>query len=280
MVEQMALSYSEKEYQNYFQTYQAMVRTAYESSSYILQLGCVIVLLVLCVCFYRLKQNARLGPRYWPLLGSVRDISAHYCHLHDWLLGFFLFAKTIHVRMPWGRVFYCTVDPINVQYLLETNSVNFRKGKGFFKRMEVLLGQKELHESWIMRKWVASEFCKPSVCDLTAAVMKKKTCTIARPLAEVAGKGTTVDIQDGRDIEEDDTLPAGDVFISSQKGNVFFAPYSMARMTSIWGLDAALFNPDRWLQSDKLEPASDNKFVTFQVGSLIFITKRIQFELW
>ncbi|BBN09131.1 protein MpCYP704-like13 [Marchantia polymorpha subsp. ruderalis] len=69
---------------------------------------------------------------------------------------------------------------------------------------------------------------------------------------------------DGRDIEEDDTLPAGDVFISSQKGNVFFAPYSMARMTSIWGLDAALFNPDRWLQSDKLEPASDNKFVTFQ----------------
>lgn len=61
--------------------------------------------------------------------------------------------------------------------------------------MEVLLGQKELHESWVMRNWVASEFCKPSVCDLTAAVMKKKTCTIARLLAEVAGEGTTVDIQ-------------------------------------------------------------------------------------
>ncbi|BBN05301.1 hypothetical protein MPTK1_3g11970 [Marchantia polymorpha subsp. ruderalis] len=152
-----------------------MVTTSYESisSSYILLLGCVILLLVLCICLYRLKQNARLGPRYWPLLGSVFDISAHYCHLHDWISGFFL--KPIHVRMPWGRVYYCTVDPVNVQYLLEMNSVNFCKGKGFFKRMEVLLGQKELHESWIMRKWVASEFSKPSVCDLTAAVMKKKT---------------------------------------------------------------------------------------------------------
>ncbi|BBN05101.1 protein MpCYP704-like6 [Marchantia polymorpha subsp. ruderalis] len=69
------------------------------------------------------------------------------------------------------------------------------------------------------------------------------------------------------DIEEDDTLPAGEVFISSKKGNVvFIAPYSLARMTSIWGPDAAQFNPDRWLQSGKLEPASDSKFVTFQAG--------------
>ncbi|BFI30287.1 protein MpCYP704-like7 [Marchantia polymorpha subsp. ruderalis] len=536
MVEQMAPSYSEKENQNSFQgsdTHQAMVKTAYESisSSYIMQLGCVIVLLVLCVCFYRLKQNARLGPRYWPFLGSVCDISAHYCHLHDWLLGFFLSSKTIHVRMPWGRVYYCTVDPVNVQYLLQTNSVNFRKGKGFFKRMEVLLGQKELHESWVMRNWVASEFCKPSVCDLTAAVMKKKTCTIARLLAEVAGEGTTVDIQDliqratldaigkvafgvdfaslpsalpkpwphiafassldlattiavkrfsdpfwelkrymnigpermlpeqmqvvdgftfsliadrkaelkhlhgqvydlaqaylahaegtpyandlvskflnltmrddqadnhqtdellrhivinfviasrdaigvtltwlvyelsmhsdashrlylelrdyesrrqfececsveqywdvelqdedyvrmmdtrirefaalitsesldelpflhaclqetlrlhpavpldPRDIEEDDTLPAGEVFVSSKKGNVvFIAPYSMARMTSIWGPDAVQFNPDRWLQSGKLEPASDSKFVTFQAGLYTGAVKDLTYQ--
>lgn len=92
-------------------------------------------------------------------------------------------------------------------------------------------------------------------------------------------------MQDPRDIEEEDTLPAGEVFISSTKGNaVFIAPYSMALMTTIWGPDAAQFNPGRWLQSGKLEPASDSKLVTFQVVYLIFITRferhTIQFELW
>ncbi|BFI10073.1 hypothetical protein MPTK1_3g10825 [Marchantia polymorpha subsp. ruderalis] len=45
--------------------------------------------------------------------------------------------------------------------------------------------------------------------------------------------GKVIMLHDPRDIEEDDTLPAGEVFISSKKGNVvFIAPYSMARMTS------------------------------------------------
>ncbi|BFI30297.1 hypothetical protein MPTK2_3g10825 [Marchantia polymorpha subsp. ruderalis] len=82
--------------------------------------------------------------------------------------------------------------------------------------------------------------------------------------------GKVIMLHDPRDIEEDDTLPAGEVFISSKKGNVvFIAPYSMARMTSIWGPDAAQFNPDRWLQSGKLEPASDSKLVTFQAGLIL-----------
>ncbi|OAE24135.1 hypothetical protein AXG93_2752s1490 [Marchantia polymorpha subsp. ruderalis] len=85
-------------------------------------------------------------------------------------------------------------------------------------------------------------------------------------------------VQDPRDIEEDDTLLGGDVFISSQKGNVvFIAPYSIARMTSIWGPDAALFNPDRWLQSGKLEPASDSKFSDIPGGSLYWRCERFDF---
>ncbi|OAE32176.1 hypothetical protein AXG93_1793s1070 [Marchantia polymorpha subsp. ruderalis] len=85
--------------------------------------------------------------------------------------------------------------------------------------------------------------------------------------------------EDPRDIEEDDTLPSGEVFISSKKGNiVFIAPDSMARMTSIWGPDAAQFNPDRWLQSGKLAPASDSKFVTFQAGLYTGAVKDLTYQ--
>ncbi|BBM97362.1 protein MpCYP704-like1 [Marchantia polymorpha subsp. ruderalis] len=69
---------------------------------------------------------------------------------------------------------------------------------------------------------------------------------------------------DPKGILEDDVLPDG-TFL--KKGNLIsYSPWCMARMKSIWGSDAAVFNPDRWLQSGVFVPESEYKFTTFQAG--------------
>nr|DAD18630.1 TPA_asm: hypothetical protein HUJ06_020093 [Nelumbo nucifera] len=62
----------------------------------------------------------------------------------------------------------------------------------------------------------------------------------------------------------DDTLPDG---YSVNKGDmVVYQPYAMGRMKFIWGEDAEVFRPERWLNEDGLfRPESSSKFTAFQV---------------
>ncbi|PKA60456.1 Cytochrome P450 704C1 [Apostasia shenzhenica] len=70
----------------------------------------------------------------------------------------------------------------------------------------------------------------------------------------------------------DDKLPDG---FDLKKGDmVNYQPYAMGRMKFLWGHDAEVFRPERWLNVDGLfEPKSPFKFTAFQAGPRICLGK-------
>ena len=70
--------------------------------------------------------------------------------------------------------------------------------------------------------------------------------------------------QDNKQCFEDDVLPDGS---SVSKGDiVFYVPYAMGRMEYLWGKDAEVFRPERWLdQNGEFQQESPFKFTAFQV---------------
>ncbi|KAG9451376.1 hypothetical protein H6P81_011341 [Aristolochia fimbriata] len=77
--------------------------------------------------------------------------------------------------------------------------------------------------------------------------------------------------QDPKGVLEDDVLPDG---TRLKPGNmVTYVPYSMGRMDYIWGPDAAIFNPERWIRDGVLQNVSPFKFTAFQAGARICLGK-------
>ncbi|OAY77729.1 Cytochrome P450 704C1 [Ananas comosus] len=70
----------------------------------------------------------------------------------------------------------------------------------------------------------------------------------------------------------DDVLPNG---YNVRKGDiVFYQPYAMGRMEYLWGKDAEIFRPERWLdESGVFQPESPFKFTAFQAGPRICLGK-------
>lgn len=47
---------------------------------------------------------------------------------------------------------------------------------------------------------------------------------------------------------------------------IIYQPYAMGRMKCLWGEDAEVFRPERWLNEDGVfEPENPFKFTAFQV---------------
>jgi cytochrome P450 len=70
--------------------------------------------------------------------------------------------------------------------------------------------------------------------------------------------------QDNKECFSDDVLTNG---FSVGKGDiVYYSPYAMGRMEHLWGDDAHVFRPDRWLDEHGVfQPESPFKFTAFQV---------------
>jgi cytochrome P450 len=70
--------------------------------------------------------------------------------------------------------------------------------------------------------------------------------------------------QNNKECFSDDVLPNG---FSVGKGDiVFFSSYGMGRMEYLWGDDAQVFRPERWLDEHGVfQPESPFKFTAFQV---------------
>lgn len=69
---------------------------------------------------------------------------------------------------------------------------------------------------------------------------------------------------DGKIAEADDVLPNG---AKVKKGTlVTYASYSMGRLEKVWGPDARMFKPERWLKDGSFHPESPFKFVSFHGG--------------
>ncbi|TKV95284.1 hypothetical protein SEVIR_9G353100v4 [Setaria viridis] len=75
----------------------------------------------------------------------------------------------------------------------------------------------------------------------------------------------------------DDVLPDGS---SVSKGDiVFYVPYAMGRMEYLWGEDAGVFRPERWLDdSGEFQQQSPFKFTAFQAGPRICLGKEFAYR--
>ncbi|KAL2634154.1 hypothetical protein R1flu_005633 [Riccia fluitans] len=166
------------------------------TTGYLLQFLGATVVVLFCLVFYRWRQRNLIGPKYWPMIGSMLLVFGNYQHMHDWILDFLEGSRTFRVQMPFRRLYYCTVDQANVKHLLDSNSINYRKGHGYFTRMEVLVGERDLNASFLMRRWTASEYSHSTTADMSAEALKKSTCTIARILSQVAFEAGIVDVQE------------------------------------------------------------------------------------
>ncbi|KAH7519551.1 hypothetical protein FEM48_Zijuj08G0049000 [Ziziphus jujuba var. spinosa] len=76
---------------------------------------------------------------------------------------------------------------------------------------------------------------------------------------------------DGRHANVDDVLPDG--FKVKKGDGVCYLSYAMGRMPHIWGEDAEVFRPERWLSNGIFQPESPFKFVAFHAGPRICLGK-------
>ncbi|KAF3781543.1 Cytochrome P450 704C1 [Nymphaea thermarum] len=81
---------------------------------------------------------------------------------------------------------------------------------------------------------------------------------------------------DGKECTEDDTLPDG---FKVRKGDLVTYPiYAMGRMTYLWGNNADLFQPERWIEDGIFRPESPFKFTAFQAGPRICLGKEFAYQ--
>lgn len=78
--------------------------------------------------------------------------------------------------------------------------------------------------------------------------------------------------KDSKVCQSDDTLPDG--FDVREGDLVVYVPYSMGRMKHLWGEDAEVFRPERWLdEKGVFQPESPFKFAAFQAGPRVCLGK-------
>ncbi|XP_058104702.1 cytochrome P450 704C1-like isoform X1 [Magnolia sinica] len=82
---------------------------------------------------------------------------------------------------------------------------------------------------------------------------------------------------DGKFCLSDDTLPDG--FAIKGGDSITYGPYAMGRMKFIWGEDAEVFRPERWIDDDGIfQPESPFKFTAFQAGPRICLGKEFAYR--
>ncbi|XP_078448044.1 cytochrome P450 704C1-like [Wolffia australiana] len=83
--------------------------------------------------------------------------------------------------------------------------------------------------------------------------------------------------QDPKMCFSDDTLPSG--FDVRAGDIVVYMPYSMGRLKELWGEDAEVFRPERWLEEDgSLRHESPFKFTAFQAGPRVCLGREFAYR--
>lgn len=83
--------------------------------------------------------------------------------------------------------------------------------------------------------------------------------------------------QDSKTCFSDDVLPDG--FCVRKGDSMDYQPYPMGRMERLWGEDAMVFRPERWLDEEgHFHPESPFKFTAFQAGPRICMGKEFAYR--
>ncbi|CAN1152200.1 Cytochrome P450 86B1 [Linum perenne] len=90
-----------------------------------------------------IERISTKGPMLWPVLGIIPTLLAHTNDVYGFITDALIKAGgTFHYRGMWmgGAHGVVTCDPVNIEYMLRTNFVNFPKGRYFRERFQDLLG--------------------------------------------------------------------------------------------------------------------------------------------
>ncbi|PTQ29307.1 hypothetical protein MARPO_0144s0024 [Marchantia polymorpha] len=155
----------------------------------------------LYACFYRWVQHRNLrGPRVWPILGSVLDVSRNHWRMHDYAYDYCKkYYPTYVTKMP-GFNYVVTVDPANVEHVLKTNFSNYDKGEEQHLHLGDLLGDGIFNadgDIWKKHRKVASyEFASKGLRDHSFHNFKNNAVRLCQILDRAAEENKPVDMMD------------------------------------------------------------------------------------
>ncbi|KAL3684518.1 hypothetical protein R1sor_002540 [Riccia sorocarpa] len=158
---------------------------------------CVLVYLWI----YRWRQGGRVGPKAWPLIGSLLEIRANAHRVHDWMYDYMSKSPTgtFSFKLPPYR-FISVGRPDNVEYILKTNFSNYIKGPMFQQHYEDLMGNGIFvadGDVWRQHRKIASyEFSSEKLRESSTEVYRVYALHLMLFLETIADSERQVDIQD------------------------------------------------------------------------------------
>lgn len=100
-----------------------------------------IFLAIACFTFHIISTLCQRIPINWPVTGMLPEILVHIHHIHNYVTDLLRrTGGTFLLKGPWfaNMDMLCTVDPLNVHYILSSKFSNFPKGPEFIKIFEIL----------------------------------------------------------------------------------------------------------------------------------------------
>lgn len=164
--------------------------------------------LLLAVAFFivlgSLGQKRRHGLPSWPLIGMLPSLVAGVKKdVYEWVTEVLVRrGGTFTFRGPWCTDLQAvlTADPLNMEYLLKTNSANFPKGAAFLNNLRDLLGDGIFNadgENWrLQRKAAGLEFHSKAFRALTVTSLVELVHSRLLPVLDQAMESNAkIDLQ-------------------------------------------------------------------------------------
>ncbi|KAL3684513.1 hypothetical protein R1sor_002535 [Riccia sorocarpa] len=150
---------------------------------------------------YLWRQGGRVGPKEWPIVGSMFEVTANTHRLHDWLYEYMRKSPTGTVTFTVASNRFVNIGrPDNVEYILKTNFPNYIKGPTNLKRLKDLLGSGIFAadgDVWKQHRKIASfEFSSHKLRETSTDAYREHAIHLMLFLETAVDSQKQVDIQD------------------------------------------------------------------------------------
>lgn len=150
--------------------------------------------------WYRWSYRNSLGPKPWPLIGSLIEANSHWEDLHDYCTGYLYKSRTIELSLGFGYGITFTVDPDSVEHIMKTNFNNYPKGPRITSVNYDFFGQGIFNvdgDLWRhQRKVAAVEFASSRLRDFSTVVFRDYALRLCAILLQKArSPGAQIDLQ-------------------------------------------------------------------------------------
>ncbi|KAJ7970051.1 Cytochrome P450 family protein [Quillaja saponaria] len=161
-----------------------------------------VALVAVSLAVFVIKVHGRRVPdkrRYHPVAGTILNQLFHFNRLHDYMTDLTRKHTTYRLLSLFISEVY-TANPVNVEYILKTNFLNYGKGLYHFNILTDLMGDGIFAvdgEKWRHQRKAASyEFSTKVLREFSSAVFKSNAIKLAEIVSEAAISNRTIEIQD------------------------------------------------------------------------------------